>query len=144
MDLLGAAGKIISLIEGGIKISDQLKEIAGSEHKLPNDLENLYNNAEQLVEIIRGLPLNIDSPGNNTDIRLLADKAKNVSNRVVSIMDKINPDWQQRRYSPMTLLKSFLKQKDVELIRKDFIHLQGRMKITMLDLVWFVSRAYPM
>ncbi|KAM0262323.1 hypothetical protein ACHAQJ_001792 [Trichoderma viride] len=144
MDLIGAAGKIISLIEGGIQVSDQLKEIAKSEHKLPNSVESLYNNVQQLLEITTELALDIGSSGSDTKIRDLAYTAKNISNRVVSIMDKINPDWQQKqkRNNPMIFLKYLPKQKEMESIQRDFVNLQGRMKIAMLDLVWFVPRTY--
>lgn len=139
MDLIGAAGKIISLIETGIKLSDQLKEIAKSEHKLPNGLENLHNDAQQLLEITEALPPSADGTRDETKIGQLAVKSKDMSNRVLSIIDQINPDWRQKRYSPVTLWRSFLKQKEVPSIQDDFINLRERMKLALLDLVWFVQ-----
>lgn len=137
MDLINAAGKIISLIEAGIKISDQLKGIANSEHKLPPDLVNLHNNAQQLLEIIEALP-SIRIGSSNAKIEQLEDKAKNVSNKVIGIMDMINPEWRQKREAPLTLWRSFLKQKEVQSIETDFEDLRERMKLALLDLVWYV------
>lgn len=138
MDLIGAAGKIISLIETGLEVSDQLKAIAKSEHKLPPDLLNLHNNAQQLLEIIEALP----SIGIGTKIVPLADRAKKVSNKVIAIMDKINPKWRQKQETSLTLWRSYLKEKDMRTIEKDFRNLQEQMKLALLDLVWYVPQAH--
>ncbi|KAL7946687.1 hypothetical protein V8C42DRAFT_318541 [Trichoderma barbatum] len=135
MDPIGAAGKIISLIEAGIKVSDQLKDIAKSEHKLPSDLVNLYNNAQQLVDITEALPSTTTGSSRDPKVEQLADKAKNVSNQVVGIMDKINPGWRQRRGTPLTLWRLYLKQKEVQSIKWNFKGLRERMKLVLLDLV---------
>ncbi|EHK21530.1 uncharacterized protein TRIVIDRAFT_201943 [Trichoderma virens Gv29-8] len=139
MDLISATGKIISLIEAGIKISDQLKEIANSEHKLPPDLVNLYNNAQQLLETIEALPSSRSDSVNDVKVGLLAEKAKKISNKVIGMMDKINPDWRQKRGTPMTLWRSYLKQNELWPIKEDFGDLRERMKLTLLELVWRVS-----
>ncbi|KAL5084932.1 hypothetical protein Trisim1_011286 [Trichoderma cf. simile WF8] len=133
MDLIGAAGKIISLIETGIEVSDQLKAIAKSEHKLPPDLVNLHNYAQQLLEIIEGLPsIGI---GSNPKIGPLADRAKKISSKVIAIMDEVNPKWRQKQEASLTLWRSYLKKKDIDSIGRDFKNLQEQMKLALLDLV---------
>ncbi|KAL6808331.1 hypothetical protein J3E69DRAFT_188079 [Trichoderma sp. SZMC 28015] len=135
MDLIGAAGKIISLIETGIEFSDQLRAIANSELKLPPNLVNLHNNAQQLLEIIEALPSADKGSINDTKVGLLADRAKKMSNKVIAIMDKINPKWRQKEQDSWTLFRSYLKNKEIIFIREDFRQLQEQMKFALLELV---------
>lgn len=142
MDLIGAAGKIISLIETGIEVSDQLKAIAKSEHKLPPDLVNLHNNAQQLLEIIEALPSTDNGSINYTKVGPLADRAKKMSNKVIAIMDEINPKWRQKQEASLTLWRSYLKKRDLDSIENDFKNLQEQMKLALLDLVWYVPQSH--
>ncbi|OPB35985.1 hypothetical protein A0O28_0111510 [Trichoderma guizhouense] len=135
MDLIGAVGKIICLIETGIQVSDQLKAIAKSEHKLPPDLVHLHNNAQQIMEIVEALPsLGIGSI-NNERVGLLEDRAKKISSKVIAIMDEVNPKWRQKQQTSLTLLRSFLKKKNIDPIERDFKQLQEQMKLALLELV---------
>ncbi|KAL7904369.1 hypothetical protein GGI35DRAFT_200639 [Trichoderma velutinum] len=135
MDLIGAAGKIISLIETGIEISDQLKAIANTELKLPPNLVNLHNNVQQLLEIIEALPPTDKGSIKDTKVELLADRAKKMSNKIIVIMDKINPKWRQKQETSLTLWRSYLKKKDIDSIEEDFRNLQEQMKLALLELV---------
>ncbi|QYT02855.1 hypothetical protein H0G86_009839 [Trichoderma simmonsii] len=135
MDLLGAAGKIISLIETGIEVSDQLKAIVKSEHKLPPDLVHLHNNAQQILEIIEALPSIGIGSINNERVRLLEDRAKKISSKVIAIMDEVNPKWRQKQEASLTLWRSYLKKRDIDSIGGDFENLQKQMKLALLDLV---------
>ncbi|KAK4059293.1 hypothetical protein Trihar35433_11046 [Trichoderma harzianum] len=135
MDLIGAAGKIISLIETGIQVSNQLKAIAKSEHKLPPDLVQLHNNAQQIMEIIEALPSIGIGSINNERVGLLEDRAKKISSKVIGIMDEVNPKWRQKQQTSLTLLRSFLKKKNIDPIERDFKQLQEQMKLALLELV---------
>lgn len=142
MDFLGAAGKIISLIETGIEVSDQLKAIVKSEHKLPPDLVHLHNNAQQILEIIEALPSIGIGSINNERAGLLEDRAKKISSKVIAIMDEVNPKWRQKQEASLTLWRSYLKKKDIDSIGRDFKNLQEQMKLALLDLVWYVPPAH--
>ncbi|PNP48205.1 hypothetical protein THARTR1_10346 [Trichoderma harzianum] len=58
-----------------------------------------------------------------------------MSSKVIAIMDKINPKWWQKQQTSLTLWRSYLKKKDIDLIEEDFKQLQRQMKPALLDLV---------
>ncbi|KAF3056089.1 hypothetical protein CFAM422_012957 [Trichoderma lentiforme] len=135
MDLISAAGKVISLIETGIEVSDQLKAITKSEHKLPPDLANLHHNAQHLLEIIEALPSIGIGSIDDAKVGLLVDRAKKISSKVIAIMDEVNPKWQQKQKTSLTLWRSYLKKNDMESIETDFQHLKEQTKLILLELV---------
>ncbi|KAK0755509.1 hypothetical protein N5P37_011911 [Trichoderma harzianum] len=119
----------------GIEVSDQLKAIVKSEHKLPPDLVHLHNNAQQILEIIEALPSIGIGSINNERAGLLEDRAKKISSKVIAIMDEVNPKWRQKQEASLTLWRSYLKKKDIDSIGRDFKNLQEQMKLALLDLV---------
>ncbi|KAL6786291.1 hypothetical protein J3E68DRAFT_421036 [Trichoderma sp. SZMC 28012] len=50
-------------------------------------------------------------------------------------MDKINPKWRQKQETSLTLWRSYLKEKEMRTIDKDFRNLQEQMKLALLELV---------